>query len=478
LVGQGMPVHDALAITESALKGRVGYGPQYQVDPYGRYELHRPNMPPVYQGQMPGHPGKVEPLSPDIPGARLQERIGPDGNLRPPRITVPEVAPGPRSEIDAPGVSPTGATAETAPTAPTTPPRGLLGRTPPSELPPWQVAMEGDLKNTPLPTKVAQADTKTEAVSPGTGLDAKYPMEKTAKEYLDAAFKDQPKDLEMPPIVGRAFEKAKRGGPEALDALANIKPNREAAKKIIEDTQIEQNKIYAKKQEAITSAGDQAIKLRQSLKTAKKALESPDFQSGPMNRIVELGQGLREELGNTAKDIANDTTYPESIRNAAKKTAEWALDPNNHTATANQIYTKLISGSILQSLRGMLGENSGQFRQFEFQLLEKSFGNTAMTLEANKAVMNMIDKLNDRNILITKMADEYASQRGKLDPKFNQYMLKFQEEHPAYDPDEFNRALKLATEGEQPKGGASGSSSKPEPTPQKYDPKKGWKTPF
>lgn len=473
------PAEQAL-MAERAQKGIQSVMPQYDVSPQGQIITHQAGKVPTFGGTAPGSPGQIS-VEPDMGGALGQTQIDRNGNVSK-KIIVPQIAPAPGRRSEAPVISPGGVGlaggTEPAPgsnNAPAAPialpaPKSMLGVTPP-KLAPWQVAMNSDIGQIPVPTangvKTAAAATAEELAPVSRGLNPANPVEKTAQQYLDAALKDPPKDLQMPKIIGPAFESGD------IDALANIKPTREAAKNVLEQTQTEQNKIYSKAQAGITETADQGIKLRQSLKTAKKVLNSPDFQSGPFNKPVEFFQASRQELGELSRQIANDESNSQGVRDAAKKTADWALDKDNHTATTNQVYTKLIAGTILQGMRGMLGSGAGRFMQSELALMQQVLGNTSLTPEANKAVLNMFDKVNDRNILIGKMADEYASHRGKLDPKFDQYMLKFQEEHPAYSEDEFNDVLKL-TAGGQPK---ETTTETPKGTAPTVEPPKGFKKP-
>ena len=445
LIGNGMNPQTAQSVAAGIYERRFQNLPQFsQPNDFGQVFSQRPGQMPSMAGSIPGYQAPRQPMG-KIPGTFTQPYLGPDGKVHNriilPDEIEPEVQP-PASRSDAapaPAVAP-GATrglaqapaptpspvATTAPTATT-----LLGNTPPDEYQePFKVA--GDVAIGKTPTKLAQASKSEEAAPAETD-----PLWPEAQKYLQEADKNPDAPLQMPDVLSPAM----KGGPGQLSRLYNLESNTDANKAALEDQIKESNKEFAKNQTSIRDAQTQAVKLRPALKAAKNVLQSPDFQSGPANKVIELGQGAREELGRLARNLS------EKKGDVYDKTADWALDPNNHTATANQIYTKLVSGTVLQSLRGMLGPNAGQFRQYELQLLKESFGNTGLTLGANKAVMSMIDKINDRNILIGKMADTYAGRHGKLDNAFNRETTNFQLAHPTFTPDEENQILKIGQIG-------------------------------
>lgn len=408
-----------------------------------------------------------------IPGATQSNELvrQPDGTLRrQPSINIPRMnAPivnGPRSEV--PVAAPSRGVAQGAPTVPPTTenapapatapagPKSLLGQNAPS-LEPWQVAFNDTVGQIPVPTKngikTAQAAAAEDTDPISQGLDPRNKEEGLALRYLDAAGKNRPKNTSVQTHTGDLLKEAAEAKDpyQAMNALSAIKGTAEGAKRVFEDTQIEQNKIYSKMQAGLSETTDQGIKLRPSIKSALKVMESKDWESGQFAKPYEAFVGGRQSLGQLAGRLASDEDMPQGIRDAAKKMEEWGRNPANAQAGANQVYTKLIAGSILQGMRGMLGSGAGRFMQSELALMQQVLGNNNLTPEANKIVLNIFDKVNDRNILIGKMADEYASRYGKLDARFNQYMTKFQQDHPPYDSKLYDEALKLTKPKEDTK---------------------------
>lgn len=486
MVGGQRTLPQALEAAEQILKMRSGTMPQYQVDEYGRAVRQAPGeLPQVLPGVLPGFFGTFK-EQPDMGGAGIRTYIDPATGYPARRYEVPypplppgQAPPGvglpkPRTDVTPPATTPpvtapTNAIVKAPPVAPVatppvlgaTPAGGILASEPPlpkgqiaSAMPNSEILAEAANQAMNKPSKfdkLAQAEKAPDLNKPVT------PEEQGAKEALDWAEEHPTAPPKMPPIVGPALQSGD------IDELANIKSNRKAHEEALSDTIKESKKEYGKFQNSFRDASIQAQKLRPGLKTAIKLLDSPDFQSGPGNELVGLGRGLREELGRLSQGWASDAIKRGEDPGIYKTISDWALDPSNRTATANQIYQKILQGTILQSLRGMLGPNAGQFRVQELKMLEQAFGNPNLTLPANKAVMSMVDKLNDRNIILGQMASEYARKHNGLDPSFEQAVNKFELEHPPYTPEEYAETLRLA-EGGAPITSAPGAS------PPKSDP--------
>jgi hypothetical protein len=256
---------------------------------------------------------------------------------------------------------------------------------------------------------------------------------------------NRPTPWEMPDVLTPALESGNIG------KLSNIKSNRKIQENATEDAIKEEGKVYNKLQIAHRTAKEQGVKLAPGLKTAIKSLDSPEMVFGPLSGTEVWVRGFREEAENLlnrwASDVEKNNEDP-SVKHKGdpsiyKKMAGWVKNADNSSATANQIYNKILQGTILQSLRGMLGENAGQFRVQELKMLEQAFGNQNLTKDANKAVMHMIDKINDRNIVIGQMATQYAKKHHGLDPAFEEAVDRFETRSPPYTPEEFYNTLKL-----------------------------------
>lgn len=481
-----------------------GLMPQITLDAYGQPLISEPGKIPryAYPGSIPGFPGKIENL-PDVPGALHQTKIGPGGpesNIIIPGVTAPSVK--------APGATPPVVpTPPTAPTPLTTPPPKITASPVPAGTPPSVPATPGPaggiLSSTPPVsstiaakpgTKFAMADLKDldpveelykSTKSGGSRLTElakgdkieipsydlskpKTPEEVAANEHLKWADENPPAPLTTPDRFTEAMrvvEDPKISPYEKLDALRKMKGLDKADVAALEDEIKAQVKGFSELQKNIRDTQKQSLQLAPELKVARNILYSPDFHSGPMSKTVETVRGLREEAESTFRTWAEDAKRrnesdikagrkPDSNPELWARMADWVK--GDHSATANQVYLKILSGSILQSLRGMLGPNAGQFRVQELKMLEQAFGNPNLTLDANKAVMSMIDKINDRNMLIGQMADKYIGKHRKLDSSFETALSQFEQKHPVFTPDEYNELFKI---------GATGKTST-EPTPR------------
>ncbi len=506
MISAGASPEEAAAQAERLLGLRGKVMPQYEVDEYGRAIQKTPGeIPRVMPGVQPGYFGSFK-EEPDMGGAGIRTTIETDPKTgkqylkRQYEVPQPPSPPGPSSSVlppikpptaTPPIAGPAGAIATAPPVAPVAPSGapiapptaagGILATAPPGT--PTAVADDGSpieaakgkLAMAGMVPQELLAEVSNQALNKPSKLDALAqtekapdlekpvtPDEKGAKEALDWAEAHPTASQRMPPIVGDAL----RSG--SIDELANIKSNRTVNEKTLEDAIKEEKKEYGKLQTSFRDASTQGVKLRPGLKTAISLLDSPDFQSGPGNEIVGLGRGIREELGQLAAGWAADAVKRGEDPGIYKTIADWAKDPENRTATANQIYQKILQGTILQSLRGMLGPNAGQFRVQELKMLEQAFGNPNLTLPANKAVMSMVDKTNDRNILLGQMASEYARKHHGLDPSFEQAVTRFELEHPPYSPKDYAETLRLVNSSAPPPPAAPGAVGTPPPG--------GWKT--
>lgn len=491
LIGAGYEPETAQAIANGALGQAVGTMPQYgPPNAFGQVLSSRPGQMPVMSGPIPGFAPQPSAL-PGAPGVIQQQGLGPNG-VPTNKIIMPQVvkpggagpqsnaapqapmAPqGGRAVVQAPPAVPSPQTASAAPiTAPEATQAGMLGISP--TMPTKMAMLDNQILSAVRGENTAQAQTPgitepDEFADQKAGFDTKDPTEALALKYIDKASEEARSN---PPTTIGAM-----GSPNMMDLLekGDLKgvmdqpANKEAYTKALSDKLTKQADEYSKLQANYRDTAKQAVNLRPALKTALEVLNSPGFQSGPGNEIVTLGRGLREELGHLSTNMAEDAVKRGEDPGVYKKMADWALDPNNRTATANQVYTKILSGTILQSLRGMLGPNAGQFRVQELKMLEQAFGNPNLTPDANKTVMNMIDKMNDRNILMGKMSDEYSAKHGGLDSTFEKYLNLFEEKHPPYKPEEFREAIggRPSKTPEPPKPAPAGSGFKTAPPWQK-----------
>lgn len=461
---------------QDAIKNYEGALPQYGLTPLGGVIRQAPGQMPESMGQMPGHPGLLE-FNKDY-GVTTQTKIGPNGqpevNIIPPQAPKVQQGNAPASAPPTspkPAATPPPAAPKTAPVAPSggnsppggpvTPKPGMLATEPPGGVPkpgarfaaadidPYE-EVANSVRGKGSSTKLAQLKDENLKIPEIDLENPTRPDQQAAKEALDEADAHPSAPLKMPNLLQGAINE---GTP---DAFRNLKSETEVHTRALEDEVKAQNKRNAELQKNIEDTAYQSSILAPDVKTAIRIIESPDFHTGPANRTIEMGRGLREEFGSLIKDLESGYVKKgEKLPGWLQSAKDWALNPDNRTATANQVYTKIIAGATLRSLRGMLGPNSGQFRKIEIEMLERAFGNPNMTKDANRVVMSMIDKINDRNILIGEMAHQYVQKHNKLDANFQRALARFEQKSPVFNADEYDKFFKLTAGGGTPEAPSS-----------------------
>jgi hypothetical protein len=266
----------------------------------------------------------------------------------------------------------------------------------------------------------------------------KLPTNDPPKSDVDGYLKEAEKNraesgnlYEQPPL-GRGREVLGYGGRvKAAEAEAAAKAQ-------------EEQKNNGEMSKFLHNAGNISNHLKADIKFAKELIDSPDMTFGPFAKDETAIQSMKLEFA----DLMDRMGYTDIAKKA--RSAGWNPAPN-------QIYTKLMSGLVLQNLRNFLGPQSGQFRVFELQLLEKAMGNDNISKEGNKAVLEIIDRMNDRASLINKMAYAYEKKHHLIDASFMGAVEKMQEEHPQYTTADIAKVLNnpanTTTPGSQPAPG-------------------------
>lgn len=447
--------------------------PQYGVNDYGQISRQAPGEMPSMAGTMPGAIGKVGTFGDT--GLPMIQRVNPatgkletniqypgfeggteEAETPAPKSTPVETTPPPTPAPSAPtrgfaqGAPPQAPTPKTAPVAPESGPtggKGLLASNPVEAGAvenPWRLASNTIIAPGKPQTKEDIA--KAEATA-GAGASGDW------KAYVARANKAPPIGSSyQPPDIEGLMRRAKRGDRAAQNALIDLKSVKASNLKKAEEVDTQTAKTNEEVAKSIQEGGIQGIKLQNSLKLAKRMLNSPNFESGKFagsvtdvrNAIGEIKRFLDRE-----KNEDGSPKYPNMQK--------WVNGLNAEKAAPNEVFAKVISGSVLQSLRSMLGPNSGQFRVQELKLLEQAYGNPNLSLEGNKVVMDIIDKLNDRSIVYNKMANEYKKTHNTLDANFLSEMDNYAEDHPAFQPEDYDKLLSIVETGspvkEEPKKG-------------------------
>lgn len=520
LMAAGMNPTQALENATKLTEARKGFQPQFTAGDYGQIQRTAPGEVPSMAGTMPGAIGKVTTSY----GVPVQEIFNPKtGRIeqypilpsmgsttgstqppaQPPSSALPKPAIAPQAPTSAIAKAPAQVTpaTQTAPTVTAGAPQGgPLTTAPPATplvaKPTTDVAVgakPGQQLASLNANDVFDVNPKEGTVSfnrnkldriaatqkiemPDYNLDKpKTPMENAAKEAVQFAINNPPFPTTLPNRTQEGFAAAEAAKTPMgqIDALKHIEKLEKSDQEALTDRLKAQDKRFAELQKANQDNEIQAGKLGPGVKVARRLLDSPDFVFGPLSAPVETIRGLQEQGEKFFRGMAEDD------KKANKDPSFWNnmadLVHNDKSATANQVYRKVLSGSILQSLREMLGPNAGQFRVQELKMLEQAFGNPNLTLNANKVVMDMIDRVNDRMMLVGEMTNKYLETHQTLDPSFERALSRFERQHPTFDNDEYDKLLNIAATGKEtgltPTGGsqpAPGVLGTPAPSAPKY----------
>src|SRR5258706_3126615 len=450
--------------------------PEYKTNPLGLTTATQPgHIETVLPGVTPGYPGTLEPIT-GVPGAMLQKKVVVDPTTGQPRFETEIVRPTrPGATSAVPASTPSTATAS-APGLPggvsplvTAPPRSPSGAPPTpagggafatDALPVTANAAWGNIpppKGNPLMqlaqlgTGVPTPDTVGSAPDAVKRLPTSNPPERTPNGTGWMDYMDRFSKAELPEIA-TGMKKPSIYDEDIEHYPAKMKQweaaGTEQAKKNIE--------IYSKWLENIHDTGGQSRKQMPALKQSLHMLDNPELglEQGPFAPTVTMLKSMRQEIGRIGEKFG--------IPGADKWAKMEGGDPN-------QILQKNVAALTLENLRGMLGPNSGQFRQYEMQLMSKALGSDELSPGAQKTVMSIIDRINDRNSLFDQMATEWENKYGALDPRFKAAVVKFDLDHPTFTPEEFDKNMK-ALEGGEVKPDEKGGGAVGTPPPG------GWKT--
>jgi len=465
--------------------------PKYTPDPTtGLMRVDEPGKPPAL---VPNAPGSLPFLSPPraIPGTPLEvqdERdatgrttgrrmvpilppkggaapapsspFSPSSGITPPTIPSPAVPSPPPSSggLAAAGPGPLGTPAPGAiPVPPVAAASSPVSGTPPVSAVAGTSPARSDIPASPVvptgsdPTKVAEltpeefkklADSTSKTVAALGTHGAVKPASPSEIKRLPTS---NPPDAVWVPYLNAAASKpipevgANVPPPDVYDTDTNRMAAWTSRQKGYENTITEIGKkytdTYSKLADNIHDTGFQSRKQMPAIKQQIQLMDNAQrmgLEQGPLAAPITTLKSLRQETGRIAEQLkASGYPVPEALTN-------WA---HMDGGEANQVMVKNQSALTLENLRNMLGPNSGQFRVYELQLLNKALGGEEISPGAQKTVMNMVDRINDRTLLYDKMATSWEEKFGSLDPRFREAMIRFDQDHPAFSEDEFNRFM-------------------------------------
>lgn len=185
----------------------------------------------------------------------------------------------------------------------------------------------------------------------------------------------------------------------------------------------------------LQKTGRDAIGQKNRIQVMQRLVDNPEFYSGFGGNIKKQADQLLAGFGIKAADAAR----PE------------------------EVFEKLSNEFILDKAGGSLG---AQISNSDRDFMRDTAPNLANTREGNKALLYIADKIADRQMLIAKLARDYAKQNnGRIDAGFEEELRRFSEENPMFAQEDIARITGLAQQGQaqrsqqgQPQQGQQGQN--------------------
>lgn len=167
----------------------------------------------------------------------------------------------------------------------------------------------------------------------------------------------------------------------------------------------ERAKTRVKKATDLIDAGDKAFATLGTIQIMRQAVNDPAFYSGvgAEKFVLPLKQAI-SSLGGDPKAAAS----MEVFRSQANK-------------------------SVLDSMGGSLGTG---FSNADRDFVVSQVPGLQNTREGNKALLDIIEKVERRKIEVSKLAQEYEQEKGRLDSGFDRILTQYRERNPLFSPQE------------------------------------------
>lgn len=149
---------------------------------------------------------------------------------------------------------------------------------------------------------------------------------------------------------------------------------------------------YGKRYDAIQESGSRALADLPQLDLAKKLMDDPNFYSGVGEKYNLVYKRLLSTFGS---------------------------DPN--VAAPQEAFRKIIAASILDQIKGLAG--TGQIRVAEIKIMEQAAANAENTPAANKILVEIASRLQQRAADLAAIAQNYKD--GRLDQGFDRLVRMY-----------------------------------------------------
>jgi len=144
---------------------------------------------------------------------------------------------------------------------------------------------------------------------------------------------------------------------------------------------------------------------------------------------------LASQLVNDPKFISG--SFKDQREMISKFFTTLKLAPPGSGSDVTQAFVKLVAGNILDDIKSLGGQGLGQVRQKEMDIIEKMNATPNMSPGAVRAVVNLMQKTNDRMQNHNDQVLDYAAEHGgNVDAGFYRKMQKFYRDNPLISPEE------------------------------------------
>jgi hypothetical protein len=120
------------------------------------------------------------------------------------------------------------------------------------------------------------------------------------------------------------------------------------------------------------------------------------------------------------------------INNVAGREVIPVSDDMRKNVAGAETFRKLSSGVVLQSIKEFLGPGSGQIRVSEINLVDKATASLDISNAANKVVLDIMARVNNKAMELNALATEYARKHGGLDNGFQDVANAYVAAHPLF----------------------------------------------
>lgn len=283
---------------------------------------------------------------------------------------------------------------------------------------------------------------------PATGETGFIPKEYDTKEKVGTIERNL--HVSVDPQTGELITKPLSGGGQSTNDLQDQQIKKDIFKAGEIDRTKKQIEYYDTKDHQIQDTASKSQDILANIKLQRKLIDDPNtYQGIGVNKVLDVGKFLS------------------------------AIGMTTGTTTQNiQALDKLRSEQALEEVKSLGGQGLGAVRVGELQFIKSKLGSSDNTPESLRLINNLQEKIHQRLIDVSSLAEEYkAANGGFLDKGWDQYLAKYKNENPLIPPEELKGYTKFFNKSGQPNNGETNTPDKLVPTYNEQTKKYEWKYP-